>query len=87
MVKDEILDAEARGMLLTLLSLPDDWNYSIKNRQKIMPCGYTKISNCLNKLEDAGYLRRFRVFEHGRVVRWEYQFAPDPIFRKEKFDV
>ena len=37
-------------MLLTLLSLPNDWNFSIKGLCAIIPDGKAKISATLNGL-------------------------------------
>lgn len=43
-LKDKELDIEERGLLLTLVSLPDDWIFSIAGLRKILPCGKDKIS-------------------------------------------
>ncbi|MCR4618595.1 MAG: helix-turn-helix domain-containing protein [Lachnospiraceae bacterium] len=49
-------------MLLTLLSLPDNWHLTIAGLCKILPDGKEKISKTLNSLIDKGYVTR----EQGR---------------------
>lgn len=56
--KDRLLSLTERGLLLTLLSLPDGWNLSVAGLQKILPDGKDKISHALNKLIDYGYVTR-----------------------------
>ena len=56
--KDRLLNLTERGLLLTLLSLPDGWNLSVAGLQKILPDGKDKISHALNKLIDYGYVTR-----------------------------
>lgn len=56
--KDKLLSLTERGLLLTLLSLPDGWDLSVAGLQKILPDGKDKISHALNKLIDYGYVTR-----------------------------
>ena len=55
-VMDKQLSLKDRGMLVTLLSLPDNWNFSVKGLQKILPDGKSAIYNCLDSLQASGYL-------------------------------
>lgn len=57
---DQELSLEERGMLLTLLSLPDNWEFSIKGLSKILPDGICKISTVINKLLEKGYVERLQ---------------------------
>lgn len=57
-MRDKNLSLAERGMLLTLLSLPNDWNFSIKGLCAIIPDGKAKISATLNSLIDKGYVSR-----------------------------
>lgn len=80
-VKDERLGIEEKGMLLLLMSLPEDWDFSIEGLAKLSRSGKCKISNALNKLIKHGYLRRTReTDERGRVVDWLYEFSDQPHF-------
>ena len=55
---DNNLGLVERGLLLTLISLPDGWNLSIKGLQSILPDGKDRISNALNRLIEIGYVTR-----------------------------
>lgn len=79
MIRDMNLGATERGVLLTMLSLPDNWDFSIKGLTSILPDGYTKISTSLKKLEKAGYLIRQRVYSDGKICDWEYTFSDEPM--------
>ena len=78
-VKDERLGIEEKGMLLLLMSLPSDWDFSIEGLAKLSVSGKCKISNALKKLITHGYLRRTRqTDEKGRVTDWIYEFSDQP---------
>ena len=79
MLRDINLGATERGVLLTMLSLPDNWDFSIKGLTSILPDGYTKISTALKNLEKFGYLSRQRIYSNGRICDWEYIFSDEPI--------
>lgn len=79
MIRDKNLGGMERGVLLTMLSLPDNWNFSIRGLTCILPDGYTKISTALKKLEKAGYLVRERIYCDGKISDWEYTFSDEPM--------
>lgn len=83
MWRDSTLDFPERGLLGTMLTLPDNWNFSIKGLAAIVPSGEHKISSSLKKLEKAGYLKREAIRNNGRIVDWRYSFSDEPIFRDE----
>ena len=56
--KDKELSLKARGLLTTMLSLPDDWNYTIEGLTKILKEGKDSIRGALTELEESGYLVR-----------------------------
>lgn len=81
------LSVTERGTLVTLLALPDNWNFSIRGLTAILPDGVTKIQNSLNKLEhDHHYLKRVRVYENGRIVDWDYIISDVPMMPDEVED-
>lgn len=41
--KDQRLNLTERGMLLTLLSLPPDWDFTVEGMTKILPDGRDRI--------------------------------------------
>ena len=55
-MRDTNLSLTERGMLLTLLSLPDNWHLTLKGLSLILPDGRDKIAKTLNSLIDKGYL-------------------------------
>ena len=62
-MKDKELSLVDRGLLVTLLSLPDGWNLSNRGLQTILPDGRDKIAHAMNRLIDLGYVTR----EQGRA--------------------
>lgn len=79
MLRDMRLGATERGLLLTMLSLPDNWNFSIKGLCSILPDGYTKIATALKNIEKSGYLVRRRIYTDGKITDWEYLFSDEPM--------
>lgn len=79
-VKDERLGIEEKGMLLLLMSLPEDWDFSIEGLAKLSVSGKCKITTALNKLKKYGYFRRTREVDEttGRVIDWIYEFSDQP---------
>ena len=61
-VMDRSLNLKDRGMLLTLLSLPDNWNFTAAGLAKILPDGKAAIYSSLDNLQKVGYLTK----EQGR---------------------
>ena len=57
-LKNKNLSLKARGMLLTLLSLPDDWEFSENGLEALFCDGITAIKTALKELENEGYLIR-----------------------------
>lgn len=79
-VRDERLGIEEKGMLLILMSLPADWNFSIEGLTKVSRSGKCKVTTALNGLKKYGYFRRTREVDEntGRVIDWLYEFSDQP---------
>lgn len=56
--KDQRLSLTERGMLLTLLSLPPDWDFTVEGMSKILPDGRDRIRTAMNNLKKYGYVRQ-----------------------------
>lgn len=56
--KDHRLSLTGRGMLLTLLSLPPDWDFTVEGMIKILPDGRDRIRTAMNNLKRHGYVRQ-----------------------------
>ena len=57
-LKDKELSMRDRGVLCTLCSLPDGWNFSINGLSAIVPDGTSSIRASIENLEKLGYLVR-----------------------------
>jgi uncharacterized phage protein (TIGR02220 family) len=83
-IRDTKLSITSKGMLLVMLSLPDNWNFSISGLQSILPDGKDKVGNTLKDLEKKGYLRRSKIYsDKGVITDWEYCFSDEPVFLGE----
>ncbi len=80
--KDKSISLKAKGLLSQMLSLPDDWDYTLKGLASINKEGKDAIRSAIKELENAGYVyRRQRYdakgqFSHNEYFVFEY---PDKI--------
>ena len=58
---DHALSLKARGLLSTLLALPEDWDFSLKGLAAICKEGVDAIREAVKELETNGYLIRSRI--------------------------
>lgn len=71
--RDKNLSLKARGLLVTMLSLPEKWNYTIEGLTVILKDGKDSIRSALKELEEAGYLVRNRIRnDKGQLTETEY---------------
>ena len=70
--KDYSLSAKAVGVACKLLSLPPDWEYSIRGITTLFNDGESSIRSALSELEEHGYLRRERMREGGKLSKSVY---------------
>lgn len=81
------LSLKARGMLCTMLSLPNDWEFSENGLQSILRDGQTSIRSALKELEKSGYLRRERVRDDkGRIAECVWVVSDCPHFENHSMD-
>lgn len=67
-LKDKNLSLKAKGLLSMMLSLPDEWDFSVNGLVAICKESKTAIQNTLKELEERGYLVRTRIHdEKGRI--------------------
>lgn len=77
--KEKEMSLKAKGLLSLMLSLPDDWNYSISGLVKLSKDGKDSVMSALSELEKFGYLLRTRVQnEKGRFSGVEYYIYEQP---------
>lgn len=57
-LQDVKLSMKARGLLSTLHSLPDNWEYTHNGMAKILPDGREAIRSAMEELIERGYVRK-----------------------------
>lgn len=90
---DARLGFHARGVLCTLLSLPNGWNFSVPGLKTLVTAktsddtkgthirgdGYDGINLSLQLLEKLGYLRRIRTQgDNGKFIGYDYLICIPP---------
>ena len=77
--KEKKMSLKAKGLLSLMLSLPDDWDYSISGLATLSKDGKDSIMSALAELEKFGYLTRTRLTdEKGRFAGVEYNIYEIP---------
>lgn len=78
--KDKRLSWKAKGLLSTMLSLPDNWNYTIEGLASLSDDGVKATNTGLAELEKCGYLIRKQLRDSkGQFVMMEYTIYEKPI--------
>lgn len=74
------LSLKARGLLCTMLSLPDNWHFSTTGLSAILPSdGESLIRSAIKELETNGYLTRERIRDDkGKIIDWLWTFSDYP---------
>ena len=74
------LSLKARGLLSTMLSLPDNWNFSTAGLTSLLPSdGESVIRSAIKELESGGYLTRERIRDDkGKIIDWLWTFSDYP---------
>lgn len=74
------ISLKAKGLLSVMLSLPDNWDYTIKGLSIINKEGLDSIRSTIHELELAGYVERHRIRDaQGRYRTAEYIIREKPI--------
>lgn len=76
--RDTRVSLKARGLWFTIMSLPPDWNMTVRGLAKILPNGRDNIYTALDELQSFGYCKRTRVRKNGRFHEHRYTFIEDP---------
>lgn len=78
--RDTNLSLRAKGLFSLMLSLPNDWNFSINGLCKIFNESRTTISNTLKELRDKSYIVVFEVCDGNGKFNYEYIVYENPNF-------
>ena len=74
------ISLKAKGLLSVMLSLPDNWDYTIKGLSIINKEGLDSIRSTIHELEVAGYVERKRTRDpRGRFHTSEYIIREKPV--------
>ena len=78
-LRNNELSLKAKGLLSLMLSLPEDWDYTLRGLSKICKDGIDSIRVGVQELEAQGYLVRQRVRgANGQLGSIEYTILEQP---------
>ena len=80
-LKDKRLSLKAIGLLSIVLSLPDDWHYTVNGLVGIVKDGERAVNGALSELKENGYLRIEKLYPNkdGRSkIEYQYVFSETP---------
>ena len=74
--KDPDLSLQERGLMLTVLSLPESWEFNIQGLATIVRESKPTLAKIIHALMAHGYCKRERIIDPQtkRVIKWEYTF-------------
>jgi hypothetical protein len=89
-LRDKSLSLKAKGLLSVMLSLPDDWDYSIAGLVAICKENETAVKSALNELKDNNYVvvtKENPTKSNGGRIKYTYEVYEEPYKQKiEKQD-
>ena len=81
-LRNRVLSLKAKGLLSQMLSLPEDWDYTLQGLARINRESIDAIRQAIRELEQAGYIQRSRERdEKGRLRGADYVIfeLPQPV--------
>ena len=79
-LRDKSLSLKAKGLLSQILSLPEDWDYTLSGLCYINRESKDAIRSAVNELERAGYIERHQTTdESGKFSSNEYIIHEQPV--------
>ncbi len=91
-LRDKRLTLKAKGLLSQMLSLPEDWDYTLSGLSHINRESKDAIRSAVNELEKAGYIHRRQTtdasgkFSTNEYVIHEHPDQPEPLLEKPSSD-
>lgn len=77
--KEKGMTLKAKGLLSLMLSLPDEWDYSVNGLAALSKDGKDSVMNTLSELEQFGYLKRTKLCDDkGRYAGYDYDIYEKP---------
>ena len=82
-LKEKGMSLKAKGLLTLMLSLPENWDYSISGLASICAENETAIKTGLNELKKFGYLRISKIFPNkkrgNKKIEYVYEIFEKPL--------
>ena len=86
-LRDKSLSLKAKGLLSQILSLPEDWDYTLSGLCYINRESKDAIRSAVNELERAGYIERHQTTdESGKFSSNEYIIHEQPVSLSPSLD-
>lgn len=76
-LREKGMSLKAKGLLSLMLSLPDDWDYSIVGLVSICKENETAIKSTLKELKEFGYLRITKLKPDKDAKRTKFEYVYD----------
>ena len=78
-LSDPDISLKAKAVLSIMLSLPDNWDFSIEGIASRCKESKDCIAKAINELIDAGYVKRTKTRgDDGRITKWDYEVFEKP---------
>ncbi len=85
-LKEREMSLKSKGLLTLMLSLPDDWNYSLKGLVSLCSESESAIKSSLQELKEFGYLRIQKIAPKKGNGKFEYiyEIFERPLKKEER---
>lgn len=78
-LREKDMSFKAKGLMSVMLSLPEDWDYSVAGLATLASDGKDSVISALKELEKFGYLVRSQIVDgKGRFVQVAYNIYEEP---------
>jgi len=78
--KDKSISCKTKGFFATIMSLPNDWDFSVNGIKEILLEGKSSVYSFIDELEANGYLTKNQIRNSdGKLSSVEYTFFETPI--------
>lgn len=82
-LKNSRLTLKSKGLLCTMLGLPDNWKFTEEGLTALSNDSRSGIRTAIHELEEAGYLIRTRTRnEKGQMIDTQYDVYETPMYQK-----
>ena len=83
-LREKDMSLKAKGLLSLMLSLPEDWDYSVSGLAKLSKDGKDSVTNTLIELERFGYVKRTQCLnDKNQFDGYDYDIYEEPQFEEE----